>query len=106
MDILGKNSLKKQSKKSLLDNFLSHVPSSTSMTFQSNRKESVTDKYALYAWSVQLYKRAKKIKNVPEYDKRKITIEFMRELARLSTKENGPVKNSKRINEKRSYTAY
>ena len=90
----GSASLKKYGKVELLKNFFSTVGSPAqigALLRKSNYRSSpLTDKRALSSWSVRVLKKAEKVK-VPKYKHGIIALAFMHELAKLSTKENGPV---------------
>jgi len=57
----------------------------------SYRSSPRTDRRALAAWSGAVLKKAKKIKTPRKYKKGTLNLNFMRELAKLSTNENGPI---------------
>ncbi len=57
----------------------------------SYRSSPLTDKNALAAWFGCVVRKAKKIKNPVKYKHGVVTLEFMRDLAKLSTKDGGPV---------------
>ena len=88
-------SLKKYDKVELLKNFFSLIGSPAqigALLRKSNYRSSpLTDKRALSAWAVRVLKKAKKIKVPIKYKHGTIDLAFMQELAKLSTKDNGPV---------------
>src|SRR5260370_4137322 len=57
----------------------------------SYRSSPRTDRRALAAWSGAILRKAQKIKVPSKYKKGTVTLDFMRELAKLSTHENGPI---------------
>src|SRR5713101_2632795 len=57
----------------------------------SYRSSPRTDRRALAAWSGAVLRKAKKIKVSTKYRKGTVDPNFMRELAKLSTHENGPI---------------
>lgn len=62
------------------------------MMRKSNYRSSpLTDKKALAAWFGCVIRKAKKIKNPIKYTHGIVTLEFMKEVARLSVNENGPL---------------
>lgn len=91
----GKVSLKKTSTTELIKNFFTPICSPAQlvgMLRQSSFRSSPrTDRHALTAWSVAILKKAKKIKMPAVYKHGSITLEFMKELAKLSVKEKGPI---------------
>ncbi|HEY4963919.1 MAG TPA: ImmA/IrrE family metallo-endopeptidase [Candidatus Saccharimonadales bacterium] len=63
------------------------------------RLDSTTDRYALAAWSAYLLKEAKKAKP-SSYKPNTVTLEFMQEIAKLSTDEKGPLLAQKLLSQK------
>jgi len=94
-DYFGSASLKKDSKVELLKNFFSPIGSPeqiVGMLRKSNYRSSpLTDKHALAAWSACVLKKAKKITTSKKYQHGAIDSNFMRELAKLSVKDNSPI---------------
>lgn len=91
----GDISLKKIGRIELLKNFFSSVGSPAlivGMLRKSNYRSSpLTDKHALSAWAGRVLQKVKKLKMPKKYKHGTIDSAFMQELAKLSTKENGPV---------------
>ena len=57
----------------------------------SYRSSPRTDKHALAAWSGYVLKKAKKIKTPVKYKDGVVNLDFMREMAKLSVNEKGPI---------------
>ncbi len=95
----GKDTLKTHDKIQLLKGFFSStvLPAQlVGMPRKSHyRSAPTTDKYALYAWSIRVLEKAKKVKRSVAYTDGVITIEFMRELVKLSVHDDGPVRAQK-----------
>ncbi len=93
----GNKSLKKQSKGELLKQFFASLGSNMqpAALFRkdktSYRISSRTHKNALNAWMVRVLEKAKKIKVSVTYKPGMIDLAFMRNLMKLSIKENGPL---------------
>ena len=87
--------LKEYSKAELLKNFFSSIGSPAQivgMLRKSNYRSSpLTDKRALAAWAVCVFKKAKRIKTPKKYKYGVIDLSFMQKMVKLSTKENSPV---------------
>jgi HTH-type transcriptional regulator/antitoxin HigA len=99
----GKDSLKTHDKSQLLKSFFSSIvlPAQlVGMPRKSHyRSAPTTDKYALYAWSIRVLEKAKKVKPSVTYTYGVVTLEFMRELAKLSVHVDGPVRAQKYLKE-------
>lgn len=99
----GRDSLKKNSKADLLKNFFFSIGQQVQivgMLRKSNYRSSpLTDKRALVAWSTRVIQKAKGIKVSKKYREGIITLSFMQELAKLSTKENGVLLTQKFLKE-------
>ncbi len=91
----GSASLKKYSKLELLKNFFSLVGAPAQMVGMlrksSYRSSPLTDKRALFAWAVRVLEKAKKVKTPKKYKHGTIDLNFLRNLVRLSGKENSPI---------------
>lgn len=91
----GSASLKKVGKVELLKNFFSIIGSPTQigalLRKSSYRSSPLTDKRALSAWAVRVLKKAGKVKTSIKYKHGIIDLAFMQEMAKLSTKTNGPI---------------
>jgi len=91
----GKASLKKYSKVELLKNFFLIIGSPAQMVGmlrKSNYRSSpLTDKRALSAWAVRVFKKAQKVKTPTKYKYNTIDLNFLQELVKLSVKENSPI---------------
>ena len=93
----GNKSLKKYSKVELLKQFFSSMGNNMqpAALFRkektSYRTSSRTHKNALDAWMVRVLEKAKKIKVSATYKHGVIDLAFMRDLIKLSVKENGPL---------------
>ena len=88
--------LKKYSKGELLKEFFASVggnlqPVALFRSGISHRSTPRTDTGALSAWMVRVLEKAKKIKTPVKYKHGVIDVAFMRNLMKLSTKENGPI---------------
>lgn len=88
-------SLRKVGKVELLKNFFASIGEPAqivSMFRKSNYRSSpLTDKYALSAWAGRVLQKAKKVKALKKYKAGTVDLAFMRELARLSAKEDSPI---------------
>ena len=95
---------KKRTDEDLLKEFFAetaHIATNNKvMLRQSSYTSATTDKNALYAWSIRVLKKARETKNTVRYKKNSITIEFMRTLVKLSTKQDGPIQAQERLKEK------
>ncbi len=91
----GDASLKEYSKTELLENFFSPIGSITQIVGMlrksSYRSSPLADKHALAAWTVYVFKKAKKIKTSKKYEHGEINLSFMQKMAKLSIKENSPI---------------
>jgi len=91
----GKSSLRTSDSADLVRHFFEPIcsPSQLSgMLRQSSYRSSPrTDRRALAAWSGAVLKKAERIKVPTKYKKGTVSLNFMREVARLSTNENGPI---------------
>jgi len=92
----GNKTLKKYSKGELLKEFFASVggnlqPVALFRSGISHRSTPRTDTGALSAWMVRVLEKAKKIKTPVKYKHGVIDVAFMRNLMKLSTKENGPI---------------
>jgi len=90
----GNASLNKRDKVSLLKNFFSSISTAqiVGMPRKSHyRSAPSTDKHALYAWSVRVIEKAKKVQTPTKYKHGIIDLDFMQRLAKLSVKDNSPV---------------
>lgn len=92
----GNASLQKQDKNQLLKSFFSkvNVPSAqlVGMLRKSHYRSTIsTDKRALYAWSIRVLEKASKVRPSIEYKAGSVNLDFMKNLAKLSVKENGPI---------------
>lgn len=91
----GNVSLKKHNNVELLKKFFSPIGSPeqlVGMTRKSHYRSSpLTDKHALVAWAAHVLKKAKKAKTSNKYKHGIIDLKFMQKLAKLSTKDNGPI---------------
>jgi len=91
----GHGSLKKYDKVNLLTSFFSSIGQPAQlvgMMRKSNYRSSpLTDKRALSAWSTRVIQKAKNIKISNNYKDGTVTLNFMREIAKLSVKEKGGV---------------
>lgn len=91
----GNMSFKKVGKVDLLKNFFASIGApaqAVGMLRKSNYRSSpLTDKHALSVWAGRVLQKAKKIKVLKKYKAGTVDLAFMRELAKLSAKENGPI---------------
>jgi HTH-type transcriptional regulator / antitoxin HigA len=91
----GSDSLKKHSKIELLENFFSTIGSPAqivgALRKSSYRSSPLTDKRALFAWTVCVIKKSQKIKVPEKYKHNSIDLKSLQELAKLSVKENSPI---------------
>ena len=92
----GSKTLKKYSKGELLKEFFASIggnlqPVALFRSGISHRSVPRTDTGALSAWMIRVIDKSKKIKTPVKYKHGIIDITFMRNLVKLSTKENGPV---------------
>ncbi len=55
------------------------------------RTQERTDDYALIAWTTRIVSKAKSTTNVPEFKRSNLTVEFLRNLAKNSVHEKGPL---------------
>ena len=91
----GNMSLKKCSKIELLRNFFLPVGSPVQvvgMLRKSHYRSSpLSDKHALAAWAVYVFKKAEKIKIANKFHRGTVDLQFMQKLARLSVEDKGPI---------------
>jgi HTH-type transcriptional regulator/antitoxin HigA len=91
----GKLSMKISNSAELVKQFFEPICSPSQllgMLRQSSYRSSPrTDRRALAAWSGAVLKKAEKIKVPAKYKKGAVNLNFMRELAKLSVNENGPL---------------
>jgi HTH-type transcriptional regulator/antitoxin HigA len=93
----GSASLKTSSKMELLTNFFSWSPNPSPqmvpMLRQShyNRSSPLTNKHALSAWVHRILQKAQKVKITKKYQHSTLDPDFLKELVKLSEKENGPI---------------
>jgi HTH-type transcriptional regulator / antitoxin HigA len=91
----GKLSMKISDSAELVKQFFEPICSPSQllgMLRQSSYRSSPrTDRRALAAWSGAVLKKAEKIKVPAKYKKGAVNLNFMRELAKLSVNENGPL---------------
>lgn len=91
----GDLSLKTNKKIELLKNFFAPVgpyPQIAGMLRKSHYRSSpLTDKHALDAWATQVFKKAQMVITPKKYKHGIVDFIFMRELAKLSIKENSPI---------------
>jgi len=95
----GGASLKEDSKIELLKDFFKDVFSPFDAPAQivgmlrtsHYRSSPLTDKRALMAWSAWVLKKAKKIKTSKKYQHGIVDLNFMKELAKLSVRDNSPI---------------
>lgn len=92
----GNISFKLQDQVELLKNFFAPIASPAQMVgmlrqSSSYRASPLTDRRALAAWSACVIKKAKNINTLKPYQAGSIDLDFMRELVRLSSKENSPL---------------
>lgn len=55
------------------------------------RSSPLTDRNALDAWATYVFKKAQKEKKIAKYKSGTVTLDFMQEIAKMSTQENGPL---------------
>lgn len=88
-------SFKKYNKIELLKNFFLPVGSPAQILGMSRkshyRSSGFSDKHALAAWAVSVFKKAKKVRITKKYRRGTIDLQFMQTLAKLSIKDNGPI---------------
>jgi HTH-type transcriptional regulator/antitoxin HigA len=86
---------KKYNKIELLKNFFLQLGSPVQIVGMARkshyRSSPLSDKHALAAWAVYVFKKAKKIKMAKKYYRGTINLQFMQKLAKLSVKDNGPI---------------
>jgi HTH-type transcriptional regulator/antitoxin HigA len=91
----GKAALTIQNAADLVRQFFAPVcspPQLLGMLRQSSYRSSPrTDRRALAAWSGAVLKKAQKVRVSTKYKRGAVTLDFMQELAKLSTRENGPL---------------
>ena len=91
----GKATLTIQNAADLVRQFFAPVcspPQLLGMLRQSSYRSSPrTDRRALAAWSGAVLKKAQKVRVSTKYKRGAVTLDFMQELAKLSTRENGPL---------------
>jgi len=91
----GKISLKNSNPIELVKNFFSFIGTPAQLTGMlrqsSYRSSPLTDKRALAVWSIAVLKKAKKVKISTKYKDGVVNYDFMKNLAKLSIKENGPI---------------
>ncbi|MCP6718554.1 MAG: ImmA/IrrE family metallo-endopeptidase [Patescibacteria group bacterium] len=91
----GDASLKKYDKMELLKNFFSPIGSLAEIVVMSRksnyRSSPLTDKRALAAWAVCVFKKTKKIKTPKKYKHGVVDLNFMQKLVKLSVEESGPI---------------
>jgi len=92
----GHKTLKKYSKGELLKGFFTSIggnlqPIALFRNGISHRSVPRTDTGALSAWMIRVLEKSKKIKTPAQYMHGVINVAFMRNLMKLSTKENGPL---------------
>lgn len=80
----------------LLDQFFAPFGSPSELVALYRKTEHTrfarsVDEYALAAWTVRVVTRAQEDPPLTEYDPGTVTLEFMREVARLSANEDGPL---------------
>lgn len=92
----GRFSLKTRSKAELLKNFFSVIGSPANvigLTRKSSYRSSpLTNRKALVAWATRVLQKVGKIKITKKYKHGIINLNFMKELAKLSVKDDGPLK--------------
>ena len=92
------------SKVELLKDFFSVIGSPSSvigLTRKSSYRSSpLTDRKALAVWVTRVVQKASEVKDVNKYKHGIITLDFMRELAKLSLNENSPLVAQKYLEEK------
>lgn len=91
----GESSFDGSNKSELLKNFFAPIGSPAcvfGMPRKSNYRSSpLTDRRALTAWATQVMKKAKKMNIKTKYRHGTINLEFMKNLAKLSTEVDGPI---------------
>lgn len=92
----GDVSLQENDKNQLLKKFFSKVDVSSAQLVGMLRKSHYrsapsTDKRALYAWSTRVLEKAAKTKPTLKYKVGSVNLDFMKNIAKLSIKENGPI---------------
>ena len=91
----GNDSMEKSKKSELLRAFFSSV--GTQLKFAVMHRKShyrsspLTDRHALDAWAVHVFKKAQKIEMSKKYKHGVVNLGFMQELVKMSTQENGPL---------------
>jgi len=97
----GDASLRKFGKVKLLNDFFSLIGSPAnivSMLRKSHyRSAPLTDRSALAAWAVRVFKKAREIKQPEKYKHGVINLSLMEKLVKLSVEENGPILVQKRL---------
>lgn len=97
----GNASIKKNKKSELLKKFFSLFEPQEQLAVMHRkshyRSSPLTDKHALDAWAIQVFKKAQKIKTIKKYKHGVVDIGFMRELAKISIREDGPLMAQKRL---------
>lgn len=92
----GDASLETNNKVDLLKNFFSVIGSpanAVGLTRKSSYRSSpLTDRRALVAWTACVLRKAKKVKISNQYKHGFVDLNFMRNLAKLSVKDDGPIK--------------
>lgn len=95
-DYFDSASLKTHSKTELLKNFFSVIGSPANVVGltrkSSYRSSPLTNRKALVAWAIRVLQKARKIKVTKKYKHGSIDPDFMRELVKLSVKNDGPLK--------------
>ncbi|MFZ3055020.1 MAG: ImmA/IrrE family metallo-endopeptidase [Minisyncoccales bacterium] len=91
----GNVSIKENKKSELLKDFFSLFNPQEQLSVMHRkshyRSSPLTDKHALDAWAVQVFKKAQKIKIIKKYKHGIVDIGFMQELAKISVREDGPL---------------
>lgn len=92
----GNKTLKKFSKGELLKDFFGSFsgnlqPAALLRSGISHRSAPRTDEGALDAWKIHVLRKAEKIKTPVKYKHGVIDVDFMRKLAKLSVKNDGPI---------------
>ena len=99
----GNSTFSPSNKEHLLREFFSEYELMQKMSAhlrQSRHANISTDKKALLAWSVRVQKKGKGKKNVVKYEKGMIDLAVMKDLAKLSIRENGPIQAMKDLRKK------
>lgn len=95
----GNASLKTHSKTELLKSFFSVIGSPSNVVGltrkSSYRSSPFTNRKALVAWATRVLQKAEKIRIPKKYEHGSIDLNFMRKLAKVSVKGNGPLKAQK-----------